>query len=1119
MTISRLFARQLKSVFPDRNAAPSDDLDTIVQKILNTPNPEQLLIQLLSKVETSYARYDRDLQLSSASLRLSFKELEEVNSDLQQKSQIQQELIDSLRGNIRSLLETSDHQDQVESFEVQQLPELFASLLQDNQKAKRELEFQKYALDQHAIVSTTDSQGRITYANEKFCDISGFQEHELLGKTHSLVKSGEHDGAFYADMWQTITAGRVWHGEIKNRKHGGGYYWVAASIVPILNERGVPEQYVSIRTDISERKEMEQTLRKEQLFLEKLADTLGEGVYALDDKGRCIFVNQTAERILGWSKEEMLGQLLHNLIHYKTPDGVSVSVHDCPISHRNRCGEKFFSDNEYFIHRDGHGIPIEVASVPLTLAGESPGAVAVFKDITQRKQDEKAKQEALERAESATQAKSAFLANMSHEIRTPMNAIIGLSHLMQSTTLDKSQRNYLSKIQSSSSNLLNIINDILDFSKIEAGKLDVEHTEFELDELLQSVYDVNEVKAHEKGLMLAVTRDFQIPPRLLGDVNRIKQILTNLLSNAIKFTEQGKVAIDVQPLVSDGENIKLEFCVSDTGIGINKQYQKTLFQPFTQADASTTRKYGGTGLGLTITHQLTELLGGSIRLQSEQQKGSRFWVSLPLQVAASTLERKHILQGVNVLQIGSDEQLERFLSGLGMNRQVYPYGREQMSTVQDALQNDLPDCILLLDQANPDDTLCDYLDTLGQQNPRLYRIPVVVYSTPAIFAQVQKRVEHFALYGFSEICTPSALVNSLHEALHPQHTDPDLHQQVLADDDSLPLAGARILLAEDNPINTEVAKGLLDKLGVSTTTVGDGRAAIACLEQQHYDLVLMDLQMPVLDGHAATVEIRNNPHFDKLPIIALTAHAMSGDFERSLAIGMNGHITKPIDPAELKATLLKWINPTSRHSDGVTTEDGTLNTEHNTAALNQLPGLEWRQALDRVGGDMPFYLSLWDMFDSNFSGLTARFADVFAQADPAAIKQFAHSIKGVAANLGANELMALAREIELSEQISSAEAEAYLVQIAEAEARLNASVAVLRSQDKPAVVQDEATTVLEELFPKLRSLLQSGDTEVLEYVHALEEQNASSPQGPLCQKLATLIADFEFDEALKLLES
>ncbi|WP_299181658.1 PAS domain S-box protein [uncultured Neptuniibacter sp.] len=1118
MSMHRLLLRQLKLTgFEPIVTDPLDvDFKSLVDSLMQQPEFESCFAQLLHKVNESYILSDRNSNLLHSSMRISHEELELANDNLRADAELQTQLIGTLQSNIRALMSSSGRTYDHEELNVEQLPQLFRELLKENETAKRQLQFQKDALDAHAIVSITDKNGSITYANDKFCKISGYSEAELIGNTHSMVKSGEHSESFYKELWSTISSGNVWHGELKNSKRDGGYYWVAATIKPILGVDGKPEQYISIRTDITYRKEMENSIHLEKQFLDGLANTIGEGVFALDVDGRCTFLNDEAERILGWQREEFIGQIAHNLIHYKSSAGDQLPFDQCPIMLRNLQGQSFHSDDECFIHKDGHNIPVEVTSVPLLQGEKHLGSVSVFKDISLRKEEELNRLLALKKAEAATQAKSEFLANMSHEIRTPMNAIIGLSHLALTGQLDKQQYNNINKIHDSAKNLLTIINDILDFSKIEAGQLNIENTEFELDKLLLDLYDLNYIKADEKEIEFSVKRDFSLANNLIGDPIRISQILTNLTSNAIKFTEQGSVQVDLFPVRCDGSSLLLRVQVIDTGVGIEKEKQSILFDSFTQADASTTRKYGGTGLGLSITHKLTELIGGTISLKSEFGKGTTVTVDLPVEVNTHAEARDvSFFEGLNILLVGGRPSLQKQLESLQMSYQRSPFGEVALASKC----NRKPDCIVVVDRADNESDLFNFLKSEIDNQPAFNQLPVVVATTIHRAKFIQRHQYSFRLFIISELYTPSCLFNTIQDALQGSDDNNKPLHNSFGVDIQHSLSGVRVLLAEDNQINTEVALGMLNKMGVETVAVDNGKQALEALENQAFDIVLMDLQMPEMDGYTAAKIIRSQRCYDDLPVIALTAHAMEEDKQKSLELGMDDHLTKPIDPLTLFKTLRRWVD-----------RNQLINLDQ-TPSLPQrlidvglppvLPGLDYSSGLKRTSYDPVFYAGLWNKFQADFSNIADQLSELVRRGELDKVHNFAHALKGVCTNLGATSFTELAEAIGALNTLAD-DKPAQLVERAKQEqAILNCSLDKLRTAIdviKPDSSEPKAGNVIGKLLEELLPLVEVGDTKALSMADDLHQY---AFEDPLLQDqfVATLkaITNFDFEKAKGLI--
>lgn len=1114
----RLLSRQLKQTRQlEKVPCSSSEVELIVGELLKGPDPVAAFSALLEKVSQSYKQFERDIKLRTASLQQTHQELDDVNASLRTEAHIQQELINSLEDNIESLLTSSGRRVESRKLAVNELPEAFAQLLQERQLAQQELEYQKYALDEHAIVSITDAQGRILYANQKFCVLSGYSEAELEGQNHRVIKSDEHAAELYSDLWQTISRGDTWHGELKNRSRYGSDYWVSATITPILGEDGQPERYISIRTDITAQKVLEQKLEQERRFLDKLANTLGEGVYALDNDGNCIFVNDEASALLGWPKEALTGNRIHDLIHYRRANGEPLPASRCPIKRVNETLENYHSDQEYFIRQSGAGFPVEVTSVPLIHDGEAFGSVAVFKDISQRRKDELERQRALEKAEAATRAKSEFLANMSHEIRTPMNAIIGLSHLALTTELDSQQEGYVEKIQGSARNLLNIINDILDFSKIEAGSLRVESVRFSLDQILREVYDLNQGRAEDKGLSFSISRSFDIPDVLIGDPVRVSQILTNLISNAIKFTRRGSVTVRLELVHLDGNLLRLAVVVRDTGIGISEEYQEQLFEAFTQADTSTTRKYGGTGLGLSICRQLTELMGGSIDVSSISGRGTTFNVELPFRVAGTHSELNKQFAGKRLLLLGGDSKFQKQLQRLGLVLSHYPLGLEVLGELPDALARAPVDAAIVVDPLDNRFGVLDYLANLRDRLPDVGLWPTVVFTSPRNARVLSRGVMGFDIHTCSDLITLSTLYDTLQDVLKPnleRLPEPQLFSPEVVQGQ---LQGMKVLLAEDNPINTEVAKTMLEKMGASVRCAVNGKEALELLMEHPFDVVLMDLQMPIMDGYTAVAHLRSDGRFTHLPVIALTAHAMSGDRERSLEAGMDDHITKPIDPDQMFQTLLKWTQ-----ADPVNAEFEPVLEVSATSLLNKLPGLEIQSALNRVSGDQVLYSQLLQQYLTSYSDLLPSIERHLRAKDFEALRAYAHGLKGVSATLGASQLQAVATQLESLNVLPQDGGISLLHNVEQASIEAVGSMQQVIQQVKNQSTEDkrpvEQGPDLLDVLQELRPLLESGDINALDMATKLLGcRNLSQQEQTLVQALQEATQGFDFEQAQILL--
>jgi len=864
----------------------------------------------LARVDSSYQQYERDLDLRTRSLEISSAELSESNEKLRLSLAGRENALRSLRKTVRHLLPEADQNDHADTFADEDIAELskrIASMVAESEYGRRELATQKFALDQHAIVSITDTAGTILYANDRFCDISGYTREELIGSNHRIINSGTHPSEMFREMWQTISLGHVWRGEVCNRARDGSLYWVNATIVPLLNESGEPERHIAIRTDITDRKRIEAQLSEQLHLVEELIEAIPLPVYLKDSAGRYVRLNRAFEMFFHIKREVLIGRTLNDLL---PPEDARLHVEmDAELF-----ASKGMQSYEASVHsRDGIVHDALYRKAALTRRdGSVSGLLGVIVDITERKRAEIEVLRAKEAAEAASRAKSDFLANMSHEIRTPMNGVIGMTDLALETALTSEQREYLTIAKSSAESLLTIINDILDFSKIEAGKLLVEDISFDLYRLITEVLKPLALRAHEKDIELLSEVLHDVPRYVQGDPSRIRQVLVNLVGNAIKFTNDGEIALRTELLqLQDGHAI-IHFAVHDTGIGIAPDKQELIFDAFSQEDTSTTRKYGGTGLGLSICRRLVELMGGRMWLHSQAGKGSTFHFSVQLQVseqAAPTIGNQVELTGRRILIVDDNATNRRILSSMLELLKVLPRAVDSAQAALTLLGKGATDfdCILLDAQMPQMDgyELARRLHASHKDLP-----PMLMLSSGALRGDAQ-RCQEAGIAGF--FSKPISL-DELHAALgrlfdNASPSDGSTEKQLvtrhsLREVRSTPL---NILLVEDHPTNQKLALGLLSKWGHKATLAQHGQEAIDILANHSFDVILMDMQMPVLGGVEATQRIRAREaelRLPRTPIIAMTAAAMQDDRDACLAAGMDDYLSKPIKVKELQEKLL-----------------------------------------------------------------------------------------------------------------------------------------------------------------------------------------------------------------------
>ena len=602
-----------------------------------------------------------------------------------------------------------------------------------------------------------------------------------------------------------------------------------------------------------------------------------------------------------------------------------------------------------------------------------------------------------------------------------MNAVIGMAHLALQTELTAKQADYLQKIQRSAHSLLGIINDILDFSKIEAGKLQMEAVDFSLDEVLDNVSTVVGVKVHEKELEFLMDTSREVPLALVGDPLRLGQVMINLCNNAVKFTEEGEIVISTRLINKETESITLQFTVRDTGVGLTEEQKGKLFQAFSQADTSTTRKYGGTGLGLTICKRLVNMMGGDIWVESEPGKGSEFIFTakfgLARKISRKRLEPSVDLRGMRVLVVddnaSSREILQSLLETMSFEVTVAASGEEGIAELEKAAKS-RPYKLVVMDWRMPG---MDGIKAAGliKKHPKLPQKPKIIIATAYGREEVMQRSEQVGADGF--LLKPvgqSMLFDTIMLAFGKEAAEREPVARASGSDEVElgKIRGTRVLLAEDNEINQQVAEEILQQAGLVVSIANNGKEALEMCSAGNYEVVLMDIQMPVMGGFEATQAIRKDERFKDLPIIAMTAHAMAGDREKSIEAGMNDHVTKPIDPDQLISALMKWIKPGAREiSEGVS-DSLTKKKEVEDILPSELPGISITSGLGRVSGNKQLYAKLLRKFKDGQETAVEQIRTALQSGDVETAARLAHTVKGVSGNLGGESLYHAAADLE-----------------------------------------------------------------------------------------------------------
>ena len=976
--------------------------------------------------------------------------------------------------------------------------------------------------------------------NRALQEMLGYSEKELsrLETWDEITHPDESapDAKRYAELVQGAREKDEWEQRLVRRD--GRIVVTSVRYSLLRDSAGRPQYVASLQEDITERRAAEDLLRKRDEELRRvnfLADTAlelskagywhvpldGSGCYNSSPRRVAVFgdlprpdYRYRLDEMFGHASEgdeaaaKIAREAFNAAVEGKSATYDTVFAYKRPIDGRIA-----------WIHALGH--------VQKDAEGKPTDVYGVSQDITEFKRLEAELMTAKEAAEAATKAKSDFLANMSHEIRTPMNAILGMTHLALKTDLTSKQRDYLTKSKAAAQSLLGIINDILDFSKIEAGKLDIEKTNFRLEDVLENVSNVVSQKVLDKNLEFLIAAKQDLPPDLVGDPLRLGQILINLVNNAVKFTEHGEIGVMVALMEKAFDRANLKFSVRDTGIGMTLEQTARLFQPFSQGDSSTTRKYGGTGLGLSISKRLVELMGGNIWVESNYGVGSTFHFTAWFGMGSGETKRKHLIPdiaGIRVLVVDDNVQAREILAdslkAVGLRVDSASSGEEAIRELAGA-DEQAPYQLVMMDWHMPGMNGLEASRIIKTGN-RFKHIPKIAMVTAFGRDEIRAEAEEMGIDGYLlKPVTPSTLCDTLLELFGGAGNEADHSQITRAAATPHNANGIRILLVEDNEVNQQVASELLESAGASVTIANNGGEAVRILtESEHlppFDVVFMDLQMPEMDGFTATRLLRAHQQLQGLPIIAMTAHALVEERQRCLDAGMNDHVSKPIDPDVLFVTLMRWAKPRQVQAAGAEDRDARLASE---MILPEIEGVNMAGGLKRVAGNKRLYRDLLVQFAAGQSEVNSQIRAALEIGENRLAERIAHTVKGVAGNIGLGKVFTAAGKLERAIREADATVPAMVEQFTlEVSHQIQAIQEAMRDviPDRPVEVgrtSDFDALAASAAIAHLRALLESRDGDAAEAFVALEGVLTGNYDKLRLNALRTAINEFDFEGAL-----
>lgn len=951
-----------------------------------------------------------------------------------------------------------------------------------------------------------DSIGKLLFFNDYFVSLVKYSPQELENMRFTELNHPD-DNVIELSLFKEILSQKRETYRISKRFicKDKEIIWVDLAVSVIRDENSNPINYVAVVVDITEQKKLEQSLQDSKKRFSDIADASGEYIWELDENAQYIFLTNHFKDMLGYTIEESLGKTPFDFMPKEEQQQVSDNFFKEIILKRN----SFRGLIHPSLTKDGKKIWQKVNGLPIFDAnGKIIGYRGASLDITSEKKAQEELEIAKEQAESANRAKTDFLANMSHEIRTPMNAIIGLGDILEDMIIEKKQKDLLYKINSSSKMLLGIINDILDYSKIEAGKLELECNKFTVEDVLSQLKVLFEQRVSQKDLELYFHLKGKSVGLIYGDELRLTQVLSNLLSNAIKFTNIGNITLKIEFIENiDNEKVTLNFSIEDSGIGMNKEQLNNLFKPFSQADNSITRKYGGTGLGLIISKNIINAMGGNIEVQSKEEVGTKFSFAVDFKVDSCKKSQSNINYNSEKILIVDDQEISREVLKDMLKRFGYSFdealdGFEAIKLIQKADSQNTPYDMLVIDWNMP---LLNGVKTI-EKLQNMYNQKELKSKIPTIFmisaySKTDIDLENLNINCFiSKPVTPSSLFDAIYDAKGGYIKKP-IKQETQKTPD---LSAIHILVMEDNEINQEVLSLMLDKVGISYEIANNGKIGIEKFleKQDKFDLILMDIQMPIIGGYEATQKIREVNK--EIPIIALTAAAMVEDKEKAIQVGMNDHIGKPIDKNELYRSISKLMKRDAVFTKSIKISKDTI--------------LDLDALYDITSSKQLAYKLLEKLKTQLESGEFKDIVNHIKNNTPQS-RALIHSLKGVSGNIKANEIFSITQKIDKKFQQKEVVSEALLQELQYSVRRFleefnSLNLEAIQNKNIQTLNPKELQILVKETF----LLIQDGTLLEQDTIEILYENLQNKIDSKELLQWKNFIEQFEFDEAISIMK-